>query len=191
MHFRSRAQSLLHSGQEAREALNTNFSPGEGRSEGDPLLSQSRGLGSMKLKIKRIDDARILPPSPTSPREQRCDAEDTSELRYEHFKIVYNKYERIFVPYAPARGLVNTENELPSLDRSDHVLVYRRVFESDNKTIRKTVLDIKSYLILEVLVAVVVSQGAELEGHSSIPWPNNDVFRYVGGKLSNWSLRSY
>lgn len=140
--------SLLRWGQGAREAPETNFSPGEGRSEGDTLLSQSRGLGSMKLEINRIDD------------------------------IVDDEYERIFVPYDPARGLVNTENELPSPDSSNHVLVYRRVFKSNNKTIRKTVLDIKSYLILEVLKAVIVSQAAELEGHSSIPWPNNDVFRY-------------
>lgn len=98
--------------------------------------------------------------------------------RFKPFKV-YDKEtsERIFLPYDPKRGPGLAELPSPS---SGAVLVYRRVFsDTDKPRLTKTVLDIKSYLIVEVLKAVVLSERAELEGHSSIQWPNDDVFRYV------------
>ena len=58
------------------------------------------------------------------------------------------------------------------------MLVLRRVFGKD-KALKKTRLDIKSPLILEILEDVVKEESAALVTEGSISWPNDKLFRYV------------
>jgi hypothetical protein len=89
-------------------------------------------------------------------------------------------FERKFVAYNPKRTpLKQKDEELSSEKYSKWVLVLRRVFSNLN-SLKKTRLDIKSPLILDVLKEVVEEEQATLVTEGSISWPNDKVFRYVG-----------
>jgi hypothetical protein len=89
-------------------------------------------------------------------------------------------FERKFVAYDAKRTpLKQKDEELSSEKYSKWVLVLRRVFSNLN-SLKKTRLDIKSPLILDVLKEVIEEEQATLVTEGSISWPNDKVFRYVG-----------
>jgi hypothetical protein len=59
-------------------------------------------------------------------------------------------------------------------------MVLRRMFERDNRTLKKTKLDIKSPLIKRIIKEVVKEEKAAMESEkASVEWPNENLFRYV------------
>lgn len=86
--------------------------------------------------------------------------------------------ERMFVAYDPERRPTSQDEELTPDNRGKSVLTLRRVFEQDNRTLKKIELDIKSPLILDVVKETVLSERARLETKFSLAWPNENLFRY-------------
>ena len=83
------------------------------------------------------------------------------------------------VPYDPvARPSAQDRNLAPN-KHDKWVLTLTRIFRSDNRTLRKSRLNIGSDLILDVLKRLPLTQMAMLESTASIDWPDDDVFRYV------------
>ena len=95
----------------------------------------------------------------------------------------------MFAPYDSKRGSENANKELPPQEITATPFVLRRVFNYENKTVRKTMLDIKSYLVLDIIKEVVKEERAGLEGKSSILWPSANIFRYVCPRGWRYSFR--
>jgi hypothetical protein len=98
-----------------------------------------------------------------------------------NFKMVDRRTsERKFVAHDPKRiaSRKPAEKELTTESYSKWVLVLRRVFSNDD-SLRKTRLEIKSPLILKVLKDVITEETAALTVDTSITWPNDKLFGYV------------
>ncbi|KAE8142350.1 hypothetical protein BDV38DRAFT_295137 [Aspergillus pseudotamarii] len=93
---------------------------------------------------------------------------------------VYDKklHKRVFLPHDPTRGAVEEDRRLSSDEYGKWVLVLRRVFNTWNPSSSESFIDIKSPLLFQVLYKALSDERATLDVESSLPWPNDGVFRW-------------
>ncbi|KAE8413576.1 hypothetical protein BDV36DRAFT_299862 [Aspergillus pseudocaelatus] len=93
---------------------------------------------------------------------------------------VYDKkaHKRVFLPYDSTRDAVEEDRRLSSDKYGKWVLVLRRVFNMWNPSWSENFIDIKSPLLFQVLYNALSDERATLDVESSLPWPNDGVFRW-------------
>ncbi|KAL4898155.1 P-loop containing nucleoside triphosphate hydrolase protein [Aspergillus ambiguus] len=85
--------------------------------------------------------------------------------------------DRVLVPHDPSRIPVPDKEAVVPDDYDKWVIVLRRVFHPD-QTLWKVMLDIKSPLVLDVLMETLLEQKAALASQASVKWPNRGLCRY-------------
>lgn len=140
----------------AKKSARAEQSDGEGKGDGEEGKEGDSEAGDKKLTTKEMID-------------------DLCKLD----SIYDSEGNRKFVPWDASRCGNAGDEEIGSDEYSKWVMVLRRVFEHDGRTVRKTKLDIKSPLIRKILRDVVTDEQATMESEkASIEWPNSNVFRY-------------
>ncbi|KAE8378061.1 P-loop containing nucleoside triphosphate hydrolase protein [Aspergillus bertholletiae] len=122
-------------------------------------------------------------PEPEQSEVSENSAGDTPEdMQVSLCKIddVYDKKleKRMFLPYDPLRGAVEQDTNLPSDEYSKWVVVLRRVFCRYDQSLSEVCIDIKSPLVFSVLHKALRDMRATLDVEPSLPWPNDEIFRW-------------
>ncbi|GMF74137.1 unnamed protein product [Aspergillus oryzae] len=86
--------------------------------------------------------------------------------------------QRTFLPYDPARGAIEEDDNLSSDKYGKWVLVLRRVFNRWDQSLSEVCIDIKSPLVFDVLHKALRDERASLDVEPSLPWPNDGIFRW-------------
>ncbi|KAB8248167.1 hypothetical protein BDV35DRAFT_348547 [Aspergillus flavus] len=117
-----------------------------------------------------------------TPKETEYEIVAPEDMEVSLCKIddVYDKKlkQRTFLPYDPARGAIEEDDNLSSDKYGKWVLVLRRVFNRWDQSLSEVCIDIKSPLVFDVLHKALRDERASLDVEPSLPWPNDGIFRW-------------
>ncbi|KAF7925776.1 uncharacterized protein EAE98_007001 [Botrytis deweyae] len=189
---------------ESAESINQE--PVQERRHGDPLVKEESAQKTQPIQSRRSSkdeqkrarssssSSQISSTSASSSTSKRSDdvksEYEAKEALVEEMKVQIWKIddifdeasrERVFVTHDSIKRPTAKDEELSSEKYSKWILILRRVFENDNKTLRKTMLDIQSPFIRDIIHDIVKEERAMLLSKNSIDWPNDNVFRYRKG----------
>ncbi|KAF7886450.1 hypothetical protein EAF00_010553 [Botryotinia globosa] len=143
------------------------------RARNSSSSSQTSSTSASSFASKQSDDVKS---------EYEAKKTLVEEMKVQIWKIddIFDEanHERVFVTHDSIKRPTAKDEELSSEKYSKWILILRRVFKDDNKTLRKITLDIQSPLIREIIHDVVKEERAMILSKNSIDWPNDNVFRY-------------
>ncbi|KAH8808670.1 P-loop containing nucleoside triphosphate hydrolase protein [Xylogone sp. PMI_703] len=141
------------------------------------MESSSRSSSPMSIVSRSFDTP---PDALGNESEMQETLVEDMEIQVRRVDDIYDETSgrRAFVDYDPDKRPTAKVEVLSSERYSKWILVIRRVFEQDNKTLFETKLDIRSPLILDILQDTVKEEQATLVSTGAIKWPNDEVFRY-------------